>query len=94
MTDSILGNELVFKYFGCHPAHNHYGEYGIKCRNEQAMKILEAMHQPIRKEERYLELNPYGETLEKIAENSNLDHCAHFDCLRLPDSFQPAREQK
>jgi len=84
---NILDNETVRKYFGCHPQHNHWGEFGAKCRNEQAMAILEAMHQPLRKGERYL--NQANRTDWILIEDCPKDiNDWHPFALRLPDKFQ------
>lgn len=91
---NLLDNELVQKYFGCHPAHNHAGELGVKCRNEQAMAVLTAMQQPIRESDLYLSLNDrYTSELLKWTVPDPIDLFHGFQ-LRLPNKFQTEKHDK
>lgn len=97
---NILENQLVKKYFGCYA-------FEIKCTNgneyleHMAYRILQAMQEPIKKGERCLFVDKYGDDQHRIipeshsilriqeytAEKDFLD-AVHLGLWRLPDCFQ------
>lgn len=91
MTQSILENELVKKYFGsCE--HGAYLEKGCLCRLSFAENVINAMQEKIKKGERYLfiEREAYFDVLEGNRDGISCDlDNFHPIYLRLPDRFQP-----
>lgn len=75
---NILDNELVRKYF-------YEGDHYL-----MTDRILEAMQQPIKKGDKYLNLFISGEILEHVSEYAF--PAFHSWALRLPDRFQPKDE--
>jgi hypothetical protein len=75
---NLLDNELVKKYFHDDDVDDQYG-----------YKILEAMHQPIAKGERYLWINSEGKEAGKVfTADVAVFEKYHPFFLRLPDRFQ------
>jgi hypothetical protein len=82
---NILDHELVKKYFGCSPELN----YPHDCLEFRSKRVLDAMQQPIKKGERYLEVNRMGcefRIREKECDGNIFG--VHFYELRLPDAWQ------
>lgn len=103
---SILDNPLVLRYFGCdglehtpsNKAYTHWCQtHGSGCEPFISERILQAMQEPIRKGEKYLDLsnswyrekNHLGQLPVMIAD-CDLEPLEepHFSFLRLPDRFQ------
>lgn len=85
----LLDQPLVKKYFECEDscfsqerAHLFHFTYNV----------LKAMSAPIKKHERYLSLEMFGETKEMIYEKDISFAPFHPYDLRLPDSSQPKQE--
>ena len=92
---NILENALIKKYFGklSHCTKNH--NFDCDCRKDMSFRILQAMSDPINKEERYLKVNPSGAIYETATTDlSDGIEGFHPDCLRLPQQFQPQAEKK
>lgn len=93
MSDSILGNELVRKYFSCEAME-------IRCPNgneqleHMALRILEAMQEKINPGDKYLEVNLGN--IEFKTWNKSVSLCEYFcpQTMRLPSRFQPQMEQE
>jgi hypothetical protein len=79
---NLLDNELVKKYFCYEPA------------GGWAYRVLEAMHQPIAKGERYLWISSEGKEAEKVfTADVAVFEKYHPFFLRLPDRFQTEEEK-
>lgn len=90
MTDSLLDNELIRKYFGLQNC-EHAQQNNACCSGCFAKAVLAAMQQPIRKGEYILQIMPNGEIHDK---NAFMDHAElHLDLLRLPDAHQKQKCQ-
>lgn len=84
---NILDNELVRKYFGCESndckSLSGVDHDWLSC---MSFRILRAMQEPIRKGERYLDVN--GFWIKESIQEHDWDTCWHPVRFRLPDSFQ------
>lgn len=98
---SILDNERVRKYFQCDRGHCpkwHKDQIEPDYLECMALRVLQAMEEPIKKGEKYLDLsnadyrekNHLGQLPAMIADG-DLEE-THFGFLRLPDRFQPLPE--
>lgn len=87
---NLLDNELVRKYFGCECEGPHSYKKMGSCSLIMSGHIIQAMQQPIRKGEKYLDLN-YSKVV--VAQSGFLSESMvlsnwHPSVLRLPDTFQ------
>lgn len=95
----ILENELVKKYFGCHcpPMANVYGDIHQKnCSPEAtAMRVIQAMQEPIKKDELVLErFCSKEEEWQVMKSPKDFDADIHSAFLLLPPRFQKSEEKK
>lgn len=98
MSDNLLDNELVRTYFGCRAlcTEAHFVNVGYD-EHERciAYRILDAMQQPIRKGERYLDINGLSCGAGVKEGVSLLDiYYLHAFYLRLPNAFQPQNQKQ
>lgn len=94
MTTPLLENELVRKYFGCDLCTSNWGNKSHACFERISYRIFQAMSEPIKKGESWLEL--YGNGRVELNEGYDDDGFdpMHPYFLRLPDRFQPSPERE
>lgn len=95
----LLENELVRKYFECQDVTEHHVA-GV-CER-MALRVLEAMEQPIKKGEKYLaskdtyDVTTYGNFTEVRVNEDDISGYFHPYLIRLPSRFQaqpPAKKE-
>lgn len=89
MSDSILDNELVKKYFGCKA----WGGCPDDEDEHIALRVILAMQEPIKKGDKYLDIQPRGVIeqgvfSELIWKDMDCKNAWHPHKLRLPSWFK------
>lgn len=85
MSESLLDNALVLKYFGCEE-----GFYSGDTRQDRAYRVLQAMEQPINLGDKVIYCTGVlgGQPLEGMAREIWKEGDFHPHTLRLPSRFQ------
>lgn len=82
----LLDDPKIKKYFGCDSNAGCKHWMGGGCKEAMALRVIEAMEQPIKNGEKFLVIN--GGTIGLT--DAGQDYPSpHWNALRLPDRFQP-----
>lgn len=91
-----LENEKVKEFFGCPTGKAFccsWCENGDPC-GYMAIRVLQAMSEPVKEGELYLAISEYGVVRGPLAFTSSDNWKFHCQWLRLPDQFQKQPENK
>lgn len=93
---NILDNELVRKYFREGPCLGEPNKFNGDCKHKNcvALRVLNAMQEPVKEGEQYCAISAYREVSGPHRFTSSDQWKFHCQWLRLPDRFQETEKKE